>query len=231
MIAVCTPFYPWWRDFERTNELFDVLIASMLQCSKNDQLILSIVDASAEDIWGNGRSHNRLEFVKRIRSVWGGRHVYSFAKDAIHVDRGGNKRFWISRAVNRCVDQVTADKLFLTGFDIWLPVDFVDRFNSIVNDTTCWVPHPYHVRRGAPLLHDGGKWRTARGLTGILKSNYYKMGKTREVYINSRHDSVRFLNMCEKFTVAEHKTAQGFFHVDHPGGNEKPSDWKGGAPW
>ena len=90
---------------------------------------------------------------------------------------------------------------------------------------TAWVLFPFNVPRGAPLVVEENKqghcWHTARGIVGIKKSDYNKIGGYERClsYISRSSDSVFFKNMNENLKKVIMRREFGLFHVGHPGSN------------
>lgn len=231
MISICTVFYPWWRKYDRTDEIFDVLIKSMNNCVDKDKLELSIVDGGVEDVWDDkrNRKHDPVKFLERICKHWHGNLKYSLDSEVIHRRPMNKRSFWVARAIDRSVQQSSSDRILTVGIDIELPQNFVEVYNNWVAPGKVLVFHCWHLRRDMPREHmkGMGNWRGTFGITGCMKEDYISIGGAEGTgKIKDRADSLRYLRLKDKFDL-KHIKAEGTFHIDHPGCNEGTSEFKG----
>jgi hypothetical protein len=242
MISVCVPFYPWHRGNDRVPYVFDVLIDSMNKCYRSETLELVIIDAGVEELWGqnakrlgfeDGRIHESGKFKAAIIANFNGDVRYRLAPECIKRSEEGKRAFWLSRAVAMAVSAAKHDKVFISGIDITLPVDFIGRYNDNVKPGEAWVVKAYAVPRGAPLKQAPGipgfGWYGARGIVGILKDDYRKIGGYPwEDKVMRSSDSVFYKKIRWNLRLNE-GPEQGFFHVGHAGsnfGNTRNWNWE-----
>lgn len=228
-ISVCVQFYPWYREFDRTEELFRVMIPSMIRAGA-ENFELSISDAGIDDIWGFNRRRDIWAFRERLRSEWKGDLVYSCTDRAITPPRHKHsRRFWVSAGVNIAVRQSTCEYLWLNNIDIEIPENFYTVYMENVGPGRPWFPKCYNIRADMPRVSEGGGWRQGTGLCGIVRADFDVVGGNDEGYIKDRHDS-DFFNRCMTrwCTTAEsgersRPLLKGLFHIDHPGTCERTS--------
>jgi len=229
MISICVPFYPWHRGYDRSEEVFDVLVKGLNNTTHAKSLELCLTDGGVTDIWARrnkgGRTWNSEAFEQRLKKEFKGRLNYSLTKALIHKDSGGARRFWLTQGVIRSVRRASYENLLIFGIDCYAPRDLVQRFNSTVKEGTAWVLLTFNLPRGAPLAineagGNGFNWHTARGIVGIKKSDYKKVGgyEASLPLISTRSDSDFFNRMMAKINVVIRKEV-GLFHVNHPGSN------------
>lgn len=229
MISICVPFYPWYREYDRTEEIFDVLIASMNRCKRKGELELSIVDGGTEDIWGRQRRHISSVFLGNLFKSWDGKLKYSYDKEVIYRRSGNRRSFWVSKAVDKSVKQSSYDMVLTVGIDIEIPVDFVDIYESWVSPGNVFVFRCWHIRRDMPReqMPNLGGWRSARGIIGAMKSDYFQVGgQDLPGFVKDKADTDLYLRLKKAFNLKE-IYPKGMFHVDHPGCNERTSEFKG----
>jgi hypothetical protein len=125
------------------------------------------------------------------------------------------------------------DKIFITGIDIYLPVDFIGRYNDRVKSGTAWVPKAYAVPFGAPRKKATGipgfGWYGARGIVGILKYDYRRIGgyPWKEKIMRSS-DSIFYNRVRGNLNIVE-GAEEGFFHIGHAGTNfSNTKNWNWG---
>jgi hypothetical protein len=241
MISVCVPFYPWHRGNDRIQYVFDVLLESMNNCYGSEKLELVLIDAGVEDLWlsnakrlgfDNGRKHDSGAFKKSIIGNFNGELRYYLANECIRRTPDGKKAFWLSRAVAMAVSAAKYDKVFITGIDIYLPIDFIGRYNERVRPGRAWVAKAYAVPRYAPMKHADGipgfGWYGARGIVGLLKEDYRLIGGYPwEEKVMRSSDSIFYKRVKGKLDIIE-QGEHGMFHVGHPGsnfGNSKNWNW------
>jgi hypothetical protein len=96
---------------------------------------------------------------------------------------------------------------------------------STVEEGISWVPFSFNIPKGAPLaIVETGKgycWHTARGIVGIKKKDYEKIGGYEESLdlISTRTDSNFYLRMVKGLKKVIARKEVGFFHVNHYGSN------------
>jgi len=232
MISICTHMYPWHRKFKRSQELINVLIASMNKCNHKEELELSIVDAGTEDIWykgKNARSHDSGEYLEKIKSKWKGKLQYTLDPMGLLSCKNGSDKLWLAYLSEKSVIQSSGKYIFTSGMDIYLPRDFVNIYLDNVYKGRCAVFLPYHVRKGFPRKRTPteGSFRSAKGLIGITRDDYIKNGGTNiKDYIRFRYDSERYTRFKKSLNMVVIKN-QSLLHVDHPGCDEGTSEYKG----
>ncbi len=229
MISICTIFYPWYRAYDRTEELFDVLLPSLCAVQKVSQFELSIVDGGVRDIWRkqDKRHHDGESFAARIKRSWAGPFKYSLDPGCITF-HDGMDRFWKGYAIQKAVEQSAGDKLFLIGIDSTIPLGLCSLFDQFVDDESAMVLYPFNIFRGKPYSthKDNGFWRNARGITGWTRKGYNSIGGTQFAkFKKSKQDSNRY-DRAEKNLQLSHLRIKGCYHVDHPGTNEHTSEFR-----
>lgn len=228
MISVCVPFYPWRKDYYRGEEPFEVMIKGLNQTENPRRLELCIIDGGVEDVFINrknpGRAWDYRAFHKRLRAEFKGKVNYEFSSNCIHRDEGGTKRFWLAKAVAKSVKRATSDNILIFGIDIYASKDLMSKFYSIVKKGTAWVPFAFNIPKGAKLevvsTKNGYCWHTARGIVGIKKKDYKKVGgyeKSLDL-VATRTDSDFYGRMTEHLEVIKGREP-GLFHVCHYGSN------------
>lgn len=228
-ISVCVPFYPWYYDFDRTHELFDVMIPSMVRAGV-DNFELSICDAGIVDKYGDrARTRSVGEFAEQLHKAWPGELVYTCTDRAMTPPHHQYPaRVWISAAVNMSVYQSNHPFLWLNNIDIEMPADFVARYFENVSSGHPWFPKCYNIRGDMPRIDDNGGWRHGTGLVGITREDYIRVGGNDESYIKNRHDSDLFNRCSAMFSTPgelerNRPLLKGLFHIDHPGTSERTS--------
>ena len=220
MISVCVGFYPWYREHDRTEDIFKALVDSIDKNPRKDEITLSIVNGGVRDIWGYNREHDEKTFHKRLKDILGDKLVYTYSGDFITKIHPMSERFWFSKAIKVAVDKALSYKLFLSGIDIALPPDFVDLYDKYVSSKKVWVPFSYNVlcdieREIQNIV--GCCWHTARGIVGILKKDYDAIGGYNIDYVKDNSDSNFFNRMkAANYDIKMEKT-NGLFHIAHPG--------------
>lgn len=228
-ISVCVPFYPWYYTYDRTEELFRVMISSMIKAGA-DHFELSICDAGLRDIYGvRHMTRNISHLYNRLRSEWPGNLIYTCSDRALTFPwHNLPNRFWVSAAVNMAVYQSSHEYLFLHNMDIEIPTSFYDDYCKAVAPGKPWFPKCYNIRGDMPRVHEGGGWRHGTGLCGITRTDYIAVGRNDEGFIKNRHDSDLFNRCSGKFgkpgeLERNRPLLQGLFHIDHPGTSERTS--------
>jgi hypothetical protein len=231
MITFCVPFYPWYRQYDRSRELLEVMIPAMNRCARRSELALSIADGGVRDVWGEDRNHDARAYEASIRAVWQGPLIYNLTENGItpmgFLEKGQPRegRVWIGRLVEESVMQADSEFVFINNIDIEIPVGFVDRYEEFVGPGRAWFPRCYHIHRLAPPDWTGGGYRPATGLVGIMKRDYVEIGGTDYMnYIKNRHDTDLYKRCLEKYECT-HANLPGLLHRDHPGSCESMSEF------
>lgn len=231
MISVCTMFYPWYREYDRTEEIFDALISSMTKCDRKEELELSVVDAGVTDVWklkSPKRYHNNQAFYERVKKEWGGQLIYRYTSKGIHW-KDDVPRFWAARAIELAVLQSRSDRILTIGMDTTVPKNFVDFYYQNVDYGKVFTLIPWQLRRDMSRTNrEGyGNWYGAKGITCCMKNDYIKAGGTDyHTHIKDRADSTRYLRLKKMFDLKDVKLP-GVLHIDHPGTNHGTSEFKG----
>jgi hypothetical protein len=195
-------------------------------------LELVVIDAGVEDLWvqnskrlgfKEGRIHESGKFKAALVANFNGHIRYRLAPECIKRSESGKRAFWLSRAIAMGISAAKYDKVFIAGVDIYLPVDFIGRYNKNVKPGTAWVVKVYAVPKGAPLKQvvgiPGFGWYGARGVVGILKEDYRKVGGYPwEARVMRSADSV-FYNKIRGSLKLNEGPEQGFFHIGHAASN------------
>lgn len=227
MISFCCCFYPWYREHERTMEVFDVLIKGLNTLDNAENLELSIVNAGVMDVWDirnkNKRSFDNVTFEDMIRNNFKGKVKYSLDAGCIHYDKGGTPRFWAAKAIQNAVIQCSYDHVVITGIDCYFTGSFYKRYFKFVGPGQAWVilPTVADSEESIGLLQHGGiatSHYTARGIVGITKSDFFENGGYNTDYIKDRSDSNFHdrLSANNNISVLESYESD-VFHVWHPG--------------
>jgi hypothetical protein len=229
MISICVPFYPWNRGYDRSEEVFDVLVKGLNNTSHAKSIELCLTDAGTEDIWSKrgaeGRKWDHEKFYKRLKDSFRGRLSYLLDKESVHVDEYGNRRFWLAQAVVKSVRRASYDNILIFGIDCYAPRDIVQRFMNTVEEGIGWVLFSFNIPKGAPIIivenMKGCCWHTAKGIVGIKKSDYDKIGGYEKSLplISTRTDSDFYLRMQEGLRKVMVRKEVGLFHINHKGSN------------
>ena len=93
MISVCVPFYPWYREVDRSPEVFDVLVKGLNEADGARNIELCLTDAGVEDVWAKGKARmwDHRAFHKRLHAEFKGRLNYMLCKECINVDDSNQK--------------------------------------------------------------------------------------------------------------------------------------------
>jgi hypothetical protein len=223
MISVCVAFYPWHRQFERSEQLLDVLIKSMNMADNKYEMELCVGDAGVVDTFMAGRVHDPGQLFGKAGSLWKGSLQWIVDKEFIQPDRTGKENWSMSHCIQSAADISNGDYLFLTGIDITIPKNFVELYHSIVDDRRCWVPKCYKLLDGMewrkysrPEYARFVGWYGAKGIVGITKKNFYDMGGYPTQYRKARSDSEFFRIMNTRFDVY-HENCDDMYHIGHYG--------------
>lgn len=219
-LSICVPFYPWYREYDRTQEIFDVLIKGLNRCRDVENFELSIIDAGVLDVWGRGRIHHSREFEVKLANEFKGILKYKFDEESIHYDDKKVPRFWAAKAIDKSVRQSSSDKILIFGIDCFAPTDLLERYNKNVKDGKPWIIMSYNIPAFTKMEKGGSYsgWHTAKGIVGILKSDYNKVGGYDHKFIKDKSDSDFYVRMVKNYEIYVNKE-DGFFHVNHPGSN------------
>ena len=219
-LSVCVPFYPWYREHDRTSEVFDVLIKGLNKCDRVESMELCILDAGVVDVWGRGRIHYSRKFQVDLARSFKGHVNYKFDEGSIHYDDKGIPRFWVAKAVDNAVRNSSSDRILIFGIDCYASSDLMDRYDKNVSKGIAWVILAYNIPAFTKFekggVHSG--WHTAKGIVGILKKDYFRVGGYNPQYIKDKCDSDFYVRIAQKFKLVMNKE-NGFFHVNHPGSN------------
>jgi hypothetical protein len=234
MISICTPFYPYYRQYDRSNELFDYFIPALNRADYS-QMELVLCDCGICDIWSEYHRPPRAsiqDFWNRLRGLYKGKLNYCLTNQGLTPDEHRAPwRFWMANAVNMSIKNSSHDEIFIMNIDIEVPSNFVEKYHENVKPGQVWFPKCYHIKRTDPRVEQNGGWRAARGLVGITKKDYWDVGGTDHVtYVKDRHDSDLYKRVVSKYNIVE-GNLKDFYHIDHPGGNESSSEFKDNNPW
>jgi hypothetical protein len=220
-LSVCVPFYPWYREHDRSREVIDTLVEGLNNCRGVKNIELSLTDGGVVDVWGRGRIHYSKEFENEIKSKFNGKLNYTLDERCIHYDVDKTPRFWLSMAVKNSIEKASSEKILILGIDCYACEDLLYRYDKYVEAGTAWIIMPYNVPYGAILEiknHPGYGWHTAKGITGILKGDYDSIGGFETKFLKNKSDSVFYMKIRRNMNVIERKEI-GFYHINHPGSN------------
>ena len=220
MISLCVPFYPWYRAFCRREEIFDVLIPSLNAMDGGEELELCVSDGGSEDVWKMHRKHDSFNFMYRIKNAFKGKVQFD---SSYQISVTKHVRWWLAKSISKAVEISTGSHLFIIGMDYWLPQDFIYRYHANVSEGSAWVVFP----AGLKAVEDQARfwkdaipkqWHTAKGIVGITKKDYDKIGGYNyEQYVKDHSDSNFYHRMHSGGLAVTEKREIGFFHINHPG--------------
>ena len=218
-LSVVTVLYPFAVKGEKTQTLFEALIPSLQQCDDMEAIELSIVDCGTEDIYGRNRKYDYRVPMWRAASMLNNL-VYT-QRECI-VDGAWH----MSQALHYAVEQATSDYIFVVGIDIILPKNLLKLYaNNVKMGKEVWVPRCYNILPGQPWRipdkperYNG--WRTARGLMGMAKYDYYSCGgyPTHKVGFRVGIDAHLLRRAEQRYKVNEFR-CEGLFHLHHMDSN------------
>ena len=229
MISFCCSFYPWYRDHERTREVFDVLIHGLNKINGIEKLELCIVNAGVMDVWRraeylNPRMFNSYLFIEEIVSTFKGKLKYLLDEGSIHRDEKNIPRFWTAKAIQTAVNMSSNDYILITGIDCYLTYNFVSDFFKRVKKGQSWVILPTALDDLSDIERvESNKiarsYYYARGIVGIFKKDYYDIGGYNCNYIKNRSDSDFYDRMESSDITILEECFNAVYHVWHPGSN------------
>jgi len=214
MISVCTVFYPWTKEIERTEELFDALIPSIQRCEENNRIELSIVDTGTRDIFNRRRKHDWINFKERILKE------LPTAKYQI-ADCLVGQKWHMSKALMIAAAQAKGELFFFSGIDLILPKGFVHMMDLFVGKGEVWVPLCYNLLPGQEWTipekpEEMNGWRVAKGIMGIRREDFYSVGgyPVEKIGFRVGIDNALLQKCSKKYKVNSVK-CEGLFHLHH----------------
>lgn len=198
MITICVGIK------NRTVNLIQCLLVSMNECEQKESLALSIFDCNTDDV-------ENLE--KEIRKCWGGELI--FKSEAIEFTR--------TYTLNKAVEAAATEKIFVCDADMTLPVNFIKQYNENVNGNTVWFPVCFSLYAFMPKeikVNETGWWRhSGRGMMGLLKNNFIKIGQYNLDYKEWGREDDDFFARTKKanFKIVRDQ-CKGLFHNWHEQG-------------
>jgi hypothetical protein len=235
MISFCTVFYPWYRNYDRTEEIFDVLINSLNQMKGVRETELSIVNAGVLDVWNwdlrfkrptsHRREFNSYKFKERICKSFKGKVKYLLDEDSINWDEYGVPRFWVAKGLQTSVNISTNEYLLITGIDCYFSENFIEEYFSKVNDNQAWVILSTACKKVEDIKNYFEsnqneiirRHYTAKGIIGITKSNFYKLGGFNINRIKDKVDSDFYRSLKRSDINVREEPVNSVYHVWHPG--------------
>lgn len=226
MISFCCGFYPWWREVDRTQEVFDVLIAGLNQMYGVEETELCLVNGAVLDVWRPEPKHHPREFnsylfKEKVCKSFKGKVRYLLDEEVIYSD-DGKHRFWVSKAFQKAIDISTNDYIQLAGIDCYFGRDFMSEYFERVTENSVWVIMSTSARHVVDIPYYETEqlkryYYTAKGIVGITKKNFYKLGGYDCRYIKDRVDSMFYeaIKKSDLTTFEEH--VNSVYHVRHPG--------------
>lgn len=232
MISFCCGFYPWYREHDRSEEIFNVLIAGLNTLKNVEDIELVVVSAAVIDVWNYSprphiveRQFNSYKFEERIKKSFKGKVKYMLDEGSIHWEKGANKnipRYWVSKSFQTAVNISSNDYIVLAGIDCYFTDNFISDYFDRVGKGKSWVimstscEHVNYIelykRYDIPR-----KYYTAKGLVGIYKKDFYKIGGWDCSKIKDKVDS-NFYDRLEKSDIKiTEEYVRNVYHVFHPG--------------
>ena len=232
MISFCCGFYPWYREHDRTNEVFDVLIAGLNTMYGVEDCELSIVNAGVVDVWRHNtkpdisRKLNSYEFKERICKEFKGKVKYLLDDESIQwANKGGSQvpRYWTSKSFQKAIDISSNDYILIVGIDCYITGYFITDYFTNVKRGHSWVVMATAAGKVDDIQYyesDQLKryYYTPKGIVGIHKKDFYEIGGYDLNYIKDKVDTNFYLRMIEsdKLVVKEERV-NNVYHVYHPG--------------
>ena len=226
MISFCCGFYPWYREYDRSNETFDVLIRGLNTMHGVEDTELCLVSAAVMDVWRreyeNPRSFNNEQFEEDIRKQFKGKVKYLLNESCINRDVTGTPRYWCSKSIDTAVKISTNDYIMIVGIDCYITGYFMSDYFERVKNGESWVL----LSTGANSVEDieyieANQFKrfyyTARGIVGMFKDDYYKIGGYDVNYLKDKSDSNFYLRLMESDLKVKEERVKNVYHVHHPG--------------
>ena len=221
-LSVITVLHPFGKSNDLKQEtLYRALLASLARCDNLPYIELSVIDTGTYDQYGRDRhkTYNHLvtawQCLSKLPNV-----IYN------RVDCFTNGEWHMSKALHLAVEQSHNDYIFVVGIDIIVPQNLYQLyFDNVKEGKEVWVPRCYNLIRdqpweipAQPLQFNG--WRTARGLMGMAKSDYFACGgyPTRKVGFRVGIDA-HLLRQAEKRFKLNEFRCEGLFHEHHMDSN------------
>ena len=226
MISFCCGFYPWYRQHDRSNEVFDVLIAGLNTMNGVEDTELCLVSAAVMDVWRrkneNPRKFDNEQFEEKIRKQFKGKVKYLLDENSIHRDVVGIPRYWCSKSIDTAISISANDYIVIVGIDCYITGYFVSDYFERVKKGKAWIILStgandveyieYIEANQIARFH-----YTARGIVGMLKDDYYKIGGYDVNYIKDQSDSNFYRRMIASDLEVKEEKVKNVYHVHHPG--------------
>jgi hypothetical protein len=234
MISFCVPFYPWYREYERTQEVFDVLIAGLNNVDGVEDFELCLVNAAVVDVWNYSprnparfvsRDFNSYRFKHNICKKFKGNVRYLRDENSISWESdkdSGKPRFWVSKAIDTAVGMASNDYIVISGIDLYFMNGFQTEYFERVKEGSAWVIFSTKSQRVKDIkLYESNELKrsyyTAKGIVGITKKDYYDLGGLDCSFIKDRVDS-NFYERLEKSNLKLNvEYVDSVYHISHPG--------------
>ena len=226
MISFCCGFYPWYREYDRSQEVFNVLIAGLNTMYGVEDAELCLVSAAVVDVWRkdyqNPRKFDNEQFEEKIRKQFKGKVKYLLDEKCISRDTVGTPRYWCSRSISTAIEISTNDYIMITGIDCYYTGYFISDYFDRVSKGKSWVL----LSTAASCVEDieyieANQFKrfyyTARGIVGIFKDDYYRIGGYNNDYIKDKSDSNFYLRLLESDIIVKEEKVKNVYHVHHPG--------------
>ena len=226
MISFCCGFYPWYREYDRSQEVFDVLIRGLNTMHGVEDTELCLVSAAVMDVWRreyeNPRSFNNEQFEEDIRKQFKGKVKYLLNESCINRDVTGTPRYWCSKSIDTAVKISTNDYIMIVGIDCYITGYFMSDYFERVKNGESWVL----LSTGANSVEDieyieANQFKrfyyTARGIVGMFKDDYYKIGGYDVNYLKDKSDSNFYRRMIASDLEVKEERVKNVYHVHHPG--------------
>lgn len=231
MISFCCGFYPWYRGFERTQEVFDVLIEGLNSMYGVEDTELCLVSAAVLDIWRpaprfNPRKFDSSEFEDKLKKSFKGKVKYLLDKGSIHWSKKKGSpsvpRYWCSKSIAKSIEISSNDYIMIVGIDCYITDYFILDYFQNVAKGKAWVLISTKIRSVDDInFYKAGqlerKYYSARGIIGIYKKDFYKIGGYDCSYLKDRADSVFFDRLDKSDIEIKEQKVNNVYHVSHPG--------------
>ena len=227
MISFCCGFYPWWRDRDRSQEVFDVLIRGLNTMYGVEDTELCIVSAAVMDVWRlreeyNPRTFDNEKFEEKIKKQFKGKVKYLLDEGCISRDVVGTPRYWCSKSIKTAVDISTHDYIMIVGIDCYITGYFLSDYFERVREGDVWVILSTATTKVEDIEYiEANQFKrfyyTARGIVGMFKYDYYRLGGLDIGYIKDQSDSNFYRRIIASDLNVKEEKVKNVYHVHHPG--------------
>lgn len=178
----------------RSSQLLDFFIPSLLQCEHTELIELSVYDCGSDDV---------PNLKNEIEKLWKGKLIYQSA----------NEDFTRSHSFNAAMRQSTSGLIHLCDADMSFPSHLVKSINRYCTKYSAWFPHVWYRNEDG----SGRFYTESTGMMACRREDYVLCGGLDErIKTWGKEDWLFFFEFYKNGLAGMRSNEKDFVHHYHP---------------